>query len=635
MKEKNIHGKLFIFNRTISVLLALLLIGLQGTQTALAVTNQAATLTVTTTNDSGAGSLRELVNTASSGDIITFDSSLSGQTIHLASPIQIIDKDLTIDGSGLGSHIKISGDTDNNSSADVGVFFVYSSSVVNRFTVSLNHLDIIFGANGVFNQDGKLKVSNCVFDSNTSYKGGAINNWGGSSELTVTNSEFLNNTATEDGGAIYGIYKISVMNSIFSNNSATEDGGAIFANGEINITRNTFDGNNAELNGGAIAGLPHGITQNTFINNTATNMGGGIYIYTALDISNNTFINNSAALDSGGGMAVASAMDGTVHIMNNTLIENSGGGALFLNTAETDEYEIANNIFANNTDGADCYIDAVEKSLTNNLIENNAADPNACGTPIFSGDPQLGPLQNNGGQTQTLLPLPASPAIDTGNNSYCPSMDQRGYARQMDGDVNSTLDCDLGATEYASQPVIFSSGAEDGWVLEKNESINKGGTLNSTSTTLYIGDATANRQYRSILHFDTSSIPDDATITNVILRIKKQGVTGTNPFNILGPLKVDMRKPAFGLPLLALSDFQAATQKNNVASFINTPGGDWYSALLNNAGKNYLNLTGTTQFRLYFNLDDNNDNGNDYMKFYSGNTAIENRPQLIIEYSVP
>ena len=63
---------------------------------------QAATHTVTNTNDSGAGSLREAIAAAASGDTITFNPSLAGQTIALSTQLDI-NKILTIDGSGLTS----------------------------------------------------------------------------------------------------------------------------------------------------------------------------------------------------------------------------------------------------------------------------------------------------------------------------------------------------------------------------------------------------------------------------------------------------------------------------------------------------------------------------------------------------
>ena len=68
----------------------------------------ASTITVTNTNDSGAGSLRQAIASAVSGDTIKFSPSLSGQTITLSSQLDIT-KNLVVDGSGLDPRISISG----------------------------------------------------------------------------------------------------------------------------------------------------------------------------------------------------------------------------------------------------------------------------------------------------------------------------------------------------------------------------------------------------------------------------------------------------------------------------------------------------------------------------------------------
>jgi hypothetical protein len=161
--------------------------------------------------------------------------------------------------------------------------------------------------------------------------------------------------------------------------------------------------------------------------------------------------------------------------------------------------------------------------------------------------------------------------------------------------------------------------------------------LDSASTTLRLGDEAGDKQYRAILHFDTSALPESAVITEALLKIKKQGLVGTNPFNILGGLKVDMRKPYFGPAIgLVIGDFQAAAGKKAVSTFVPFPTlGNWYSAGLNAAGRAYVNKSGTTQFRLYFATGDNDDMAADYMKFYSGNAGAASRPQLVIEYYIP
>jgi len=182
-----------------------------------------------------------------------------------------------------------------------------------------------------------------------------------------------------------------------------------------------------------------------------------------------------------------------------------------------------------------------------------------------------------------------------------------------------------------------SAGSQDGWVLESSETSNVGGAMNSTATVFYLGDDISNRQYRSILSFNTSGLPDDAVITKVTLKIKKQGLVGSNPFNTHQGLLVDIKKPYFGTALaLAAHDFQAIASKSAVGTFGTTASSGWYSVLLLNTAYPYINKTGMTQFRLRFKLDDDNDNAADFMKFFSGNygTATD-RPVLVIQYYVP
>ena len=151
-----------------------------------------------------------------------------------------------------------------------------------------------------------------------------------------------------------------------------------------------------------------------------------------------------------------------------------------------------------------------------------------------------------------------------------------------------------------------------------------------------LGDDAANRQYRSLLHFDTSALPDTAVIISARLRIRRQALVGKNPFNILGGLVADIRQPFFGGgPGLVSGDFQTLAGSSAVARFGASPAGPWYSAPLNDIGKAGINRMGTTQFRLRFTLDDNNDQLADFMKFYSGDAGAANRPQLLIQYYVP
>lgn len=185
--------------------------------------------------------------------------------------------------------------------------------------------------------------------------------------------------------------------------------------------------------------------------------------------------------------------------------------------------------------------------------------------------------------------------------------------------------------------VLKSVAANDGWVLESGENTTLGGTMNASATTFRVGDDAANKQYRSLLSFDTSGLPDNAVITKVKLKIMKQGLVGTDPFTTHGPLRVDIRKLFFGaVGSLEVGDFQAAASAGSAGAFGTTPSGAWYIATLSATGNSFVNRTGISQFRLRFNLDDNNDAGADFVSFYSGNDATAgNRPQLVVQYYVP
>lgn len=180
-----------------------------------------------------------------------------------------------------------------------------------------------------------------------------------------------------------------------------------------------------------------------------------------------------------------------------------------------------------------------------------------------------------------------------------------------------------------------SAGKNDGWLLESTETSNKGGSKNATAT-LNLGDNAANKQYRSILSFDSASLPDTINITKVTLRLKSAGVTGGgNPVTAFKGIMVEIRKGAFGTSALEIGNFQSAPSHAAYGPFNPTASGGWYSIGLTSA-KSYINKLGLTQIRLKFKMDDNNNGIANLLKLYSGNTTnTASRPQLIIEYSVP
>ncbi|MFZ5920285.1 MAG: choice-of-anchor Q domain-containing protein [Chloroflexota bacterium] len=373
---------------------ALLLAALAPASTA-----HAATCTVTTDADNGAGSLREKIADPAC-DTIDFDNDY---TIPLASELNI-DRNLTIDGAG--HNVTVSGDTNSDGTGDVRMFDVYPG-----VTFNLNQLTATKGnagsGGGIYNNGGTLNVTNSTFSGNNAPYGGAIYNNDGT--VSLTNGTFSANSAS-NGGAIFNFSgAVHIINSTFESNTTTSSGGGIYIRaGIVNITSSTFSGNRASTGGagGAIAlsGIATlNITNSTFSGNTASVAGGGIYVVAgAVSITNSTISGNFGYTGGGG-------------------IYNNGGAITLRNT-----------IVANNTGSSNC-----GGAITDgggNLVWGDTSCPG------INADPKLSALADNGGHTQTMALQAGSAAIDAADSANCPATDQRGYGR------NGT--CDIGAYEY-------------------------------------------------------------------------------------------------------------------------------------------------------------------------------------------
>jgi predicted outer membrane repeat protein len=502
----------------------------------------------------------------------------------------------------------------------------YSDAEITGSTFSDNTAGNSGGA--VLNVESSPILFDVLFDKNMAVHGGGMHNRY-ESNPTLTNVVLSTNTATNTGGGIYNFQSNPVLTNVtLSNNTAVNlFGGGMYneTNSNPNLTNVTFSGNSA-LHGGGIynhQGSFVQITNATFNNNIAAGDGGGINnsLTTSLSITNGTFFGNSS-IDEGG----AIYNGGTLTIKNGTLSNNSaleGGGMFNLGTLN-----IVNTIIAKTSAGGDCFSFPAIPMNIKNLVEDGSCSSE------FNGDPKLGPLADNGGLTQTMALLPGSPAIDAGNNATCAATDQRGVTRPLG------VACDIGAYEAPPAPkkTFRSTAAQDGWILESGETSNKGGALNKGATILQLGDNAARKQYLSILSFDTSSIPDNAVITKVTLKVKQQGITGGgNPVNMFQGFMVDIKRGSFGAPALVVSDFQAKAQKTLGPIKKAAPNG-WYVLNLT-PGKNFVNKlasgSGLTQIRLRFKLDDNNNNAANFLKLFSGNAPAASRPQLIVEYYVP
>ena len=185
--------------------------------------------------------------------------------------------------------------------------------------------------------------------------------------------------------------------------------------------------------------------------------------------------------------------------------------------------------------------------------------------------------------------------------------------------------------------VTFTSNkANDGYVIESGENGNIGGGIDATAATFYLGDNAEDRQFRAILDFDTSPLPDEAVIVRATLKVKLLSVTGASPFLTHQNLLVDIKGGTFGRSVLEVADFQSPASLD-AAGVISSPAADnWLSSLLGEPALQFINATGQTQFRLRFQLDDNDDLSADTLKVYSADAVTPaSRPVLVVEYYLP
>jgi len=185
---------------------------------------------------------------------------------------------------------------------------------------------------------------------------------------------------------------------------------------------------------------------------------------------------------------------------------------------------------------------------------------------------------------------------------------------------------------------FYSVAARDGWILESTETSGVGGTMNYTAAIIRVGDDAAKRQYRAILHFNTMGLPDNAVITGAWLWVKRHSAVGDDPIDH-SMLLVDsslLIAGKFGpTTALELNDFKTSGVLAGYFVYFPQVDGIWYRATLQSGGIANINRTGTTQYRLRFELDDNNNLIADYLKVYSGEAMLSYRPQLAVQYHLP
>jgi hypothetical protein len=430
------------------------------------------TFLVSNTNNSGPGSLRQALinaNATNSSDTIVFDTAgvfATPQTISLITPLPQIAASggaLTINGTGASNLTIRKG---SPTLYDFGIFNSMSPSLtLTSMTITGGYAvgDGIRGGGALLidRNESTAILDGVVMTANGSgYAGGAIY-VSPLSTLIIRNSTISGNSAPAGGGIyFYATGTLYVDNSTLSGNSATspsEDGGAI------------------HFFGGSRARPGISIRNSTINNNTAAGRGGGIYLDNfreGLVIQNSTIAGNSATA---GGAIMSRFGGGSVDIQNTTITGNTatgisategGGGIAFRPGSFPETINITNSIISGNSNPKAPDIFAPEVSYTTLNVNFSAIGSSAgftmsstSGNNVpFGSNLRLGPLANNGGATQTMLPHPTSPLINAGSNAHIPAgltADQRGpgYDRVRGSIV------DVGAVENEPQPSASADAA--------------------------------------------------------------------------------------------------------------------------------------------------------------------------------
>jgi len=380
---------------------------------------RATTYTVTSTNDSGSGSLRASLASATNGD--TIDMTGVTGTIVLTNGQLNVPNSVTMLGPGASA-----------------------------LTVSGNNASRVFNVTGTNVTISGLTIAN---GNTTNLNGAGIYAGGGAgSVFTLTGSVITNNSTLLDGGGIYNSSSVTISNCTISGNGAPGgSGGGIYnSNSTMTVNASTLSGNNASVGGGILNDGEYGsamlaVNASTLSGNWA-NYGGGIfndggYGNATLTINVSTFSTNTAG--GGGAIINGGAWGGssvTLTINAGTFSGNSAGDGGIENDGRFDgsaTLEIGDTILNAGTSGATIF--SLAGTVTSdgyNLSSDDGGGYLTSTADQINTNPLLGPLQNNGGPTFTHALLWGSPAIDQGNRYAAPGLhlntDQRGFQRPID-----------------------------------------------------------------------------------------------------------------------------------------------------------------------------------------------------------
>jgi CSLREA domain-containing protein len=404
------------------------------------------------TNIYGDLDIQSTLNLTGAGmDQTIIDAAQIDRVIHIAGAYTV-----TITGLTLKNGLLVTGN---------GGGLLNNSGTITLTNIRISDSQAGDGAfGGGISNNGTIYMDACIIEGNAGgdtttvvfpgYGGGIYNK--NSATMTIDHTVIRDNrtgsrgqvvaTTNEHGGLGGGIHNegvLTINHSLISFNRAGDItaisvvnpycvvggyGGGISNVGSLTVTNTTIAGNsggNASAPGGSICVLGGG--------------GGGISGFYATEtvLESDTIYGNTR----GDGVSVSGAAGGLILYSTHVSIHNT---------------ILTGNEYVNCTD-----LDGTSSLVSGdyNIITSNICPISGTTTHNLAVDPLLSSLVDNRGPTQTLALLAGSPAIDKGDPADCPTTDQRGFYRPVDGDAVPGARCDIGAFEYGYTqrfiPLIF------------------------------------------------------------------------------------------------------------------------------------------------------------------------------------
>jgi hypothetical protein len=488
----------------------------------------ASTLTVTNSNDAGAGSLRNEIHAASPGDTIAFQDPLS--TITLTSGPITINEDLTINGTG--SPVI-------TSSLDTGVFAVTSGNVTFD-GIAVEGLDSTVPGGAIYVDDASttdtVTVNDSTFehDDDSGSDGAAIADLG-ASVINISGSTFTNDeTDTGDGGAIYldtanaaiGVTGV-ISSSTFDDDSAA-DGGAIYdadASGgnALEVRNSTFEDDQATTGyGGAVdnaGGTDLGevlFAKSVFLADSAQVDGGAIAngagaTEAVTTVQGSEFSGNEAVTGSGAGLYDDASVGADSYVVHSTFVGDilgsrnaASGFAIYASGGQP--FEVTSNLFVEGCGG-------MFMSTGYNVAMPATAGGTACAQSATDDQvtPAAGEVVHSTQNSQLLEPVSPNPAIDlipdnatarvgTTTASMCPVTDLLGNEGP-----DSTGNCSAGAIQVQGTVSSGGGGSGSGGSGSGGGS-GTGGTGGGSGTTTTPPSSTPKKTITTVVKFDNQQI---------------------------------------------------------------------------------------------------------------------------------